>query len=196
MTFCSRCRCGFQFCYVCRARWRSCDCDAFNETLLNNNAGDLINPAWPGIPMAPPLLPVDRNNANRLHDLPRVNLLDIHPALRAHSMAENQIRMIPIQEMDEEMAQIEEEIRQIRQRRAAIIHRTHEAINRQRQEQAQEIRQPESNVPANHDCRVHEWRFVPGPHRCQVCTRSVRLWIFRCQRCQMRACRQCRDRHP
>ncbi|MCJ1429816.1 hypothetical protein MMC29_007731 [Sticta canariensis] len=42
ITFLCRCRCGFEFCYLCGTHWRQCKCPLFPEA-----ADLLINPVFP-----------------------------------------------------------------------------------------------------------------------------------------------------
>jgi hypothetical protein len=35
----SRCRCRYEFCYVCSARWKQCECPHWDEARLQERAG-------------------------------------------------------------------------------------------------------------------------------------------------------------
>ncbi|KAI0361832.1 hypothetical protein OH77DRAFT_1418090 [Trametes cingulata] len=42
----------------------------------------------------------------------------------------------------------------------------------------------------DHDC-AHRWRYVAGASNCDSCGHYLRVFIYHCQRCQVRACARC-----
>jgi len=54
---CNRCRCRFEFCYLCLAKWRTCKCELWDERNLVERPAPAVAAAA-GVPVQPP-------NANR-----------------------------------------------------------------------------------------------------------------------------------
>ncbi|KAI6006745.1 hypothetical protein EDC04DRAFT_974763 [Pisolithus marmoratus] len=52
------------------------------------------------------------------------------------------------------------------------------------------IHEMAERVPVDHDCQ-HNWEYRHGAERCENCHR-VSLYLFRCLRCEMLVCNQCR----
>lgn len=48
------------------------------------------------------------------------------------------------------------------------------------------------NLLENHECDHARWRWVRGPHECEVCNEETRHYIFECRQCALEVCWACR----
>lgn len=37
------CRCGYEFCYLCTSKWKSCECDNFTEEHLLERVNEIVD---------------------------------------------------------------------------------------------------------------------------------------------------------
>ncbi|KAF9218235.1 hypothetical protein BS17DRAFT_721976, partial [Gyrodon lividus] len=108
------CRCSTQFCYLCAARWRTCDCRQWDEQHLINDA--------------------ERRVLN-------------------------------------EFGAYDAELR-------PNIH-------------AERVRDRVERLRYNHECLNHRWKFRHGAGDCEECGHFLPVFLMRCTRCQILACRRC-----
>ncbi|OSD06030.1 hypothetical protein PYCCODRAFT_1070477 [Trametes coccinea BRFM310] len=54
----------------------------------------------------------------------------------------------------------------------------------------QQVAREAERLRHDHDC-AHRWRYVSDPGRCDSCGHHLRVFLYHCQQCQMRACARC-----
>ncbi|KAF4992137.1 hypothetical protein FDECE_13808 [Fusarium decemcellulare] len=73
-----------------------------------------------------------------------------------------------------------------------LVRRANAIVDRAGQidERARQIRveQERHNLMENHECTHQNWRWRPGPHRCEECRDVLRQFIYECRQCHIMAC--------
>jgi len=212
------CRCGAQFCYICGARWKTCQCAQWDEPRLMHRAAQIVDrnpnrrlfePAR--VPHAQPrsrrLSAVSRTAvvaAARGEAAPSVNLFE--PATPAESAWQSDFsdrseweEDWPVDDIETEPAPLVDAVQPAPANMPvpltpapvtpAHLVRATDAAQRQRE---QRIAEAIEHLRENHECSHNKWRWVRGRHQCEECLHVLREYIFECKQCSLQACNRCR----
>ncbi|TFK86413.1 hypothetical protein K466DRAFT_550427 [Polyporus arcularius HHB13444] len=254
------CRCRTEFCYLCRARWKTCPCPQWDEQRLlvaaQARADAQIRfgaaqpqvrvhrePAAPAAPRAPvpvraPPLPAAparvapvpaAPQAPARRDLMTAELPGVHPPARASQAATRvpdaagtiarthtiRLRQAPAVSASSSAtgstlasrtrpAAVPSASSSSSNWRSSVVRpsgssRTTAATREQtevepskKRERQDLVQQWVERLRVNHDCNHDAWKYRRGEGSCEVCHDHLRLYLFRCNGCELMACRRCR----
>ncbi|ETS77786.1 hypothetical protein PFICI_09848 [Pestalotiopsis fici W106-1] len=153
------CRCGFQFCYVCGAQWKTCHCDQWDERRLYERANeiDARDRGHDDIVPEGPVLP--RQEADDNLPAPIEDDAQEHPAEpNAHEPAILDTSQAP-SVVGEVMTTYENFVPQLNP-----SNNGNTARHRDRQQRLESLMQ---RLRYNHECSHDRWSNRPGPRRLQ-----------------------------
>ncbi|KAI0119270.1 hypothetical protein F4814DRAFT_234338 [Daldinia grandis] len=194
------CRCGFGFCYVCGGRWKTCQCDHWDEHRLYaraaqidargqvEDAPDEVRPRGPPIPLR--LHPNGHQPAQ--HQV--ANHQQAEPQALVHErQQQDMLREIEEESEDESEGEIEEEAEVVAQ---PVVQQAREQPAFQFPAlgflQQTRIRQLMEDLRHNHECQHSRWFSKRGPRKCEECGHVMPIFIYECRQCHTMACRHCR----
>ncbi|KAI6142589.1 hypothetical protein BKA82DRAFT_742921 [Pisolithus tinctorius] len=184
------CRCRTEFCYLCEARWKTCNCPQWDGRQLLAVAqqrvdaqlgggqyfhpflrglGPLPGPAW-FEPRKPPIFPVV--------------LLRTQPVPAVQPQAPAVRPAVPLVAPDRS---VRDSKRQTGHRRTTDTGPMNIDAIRQRM-----IREMAARLQVDHDCQHLNWEYRSGRGRCQICHHALSLYLYRCAGCEMLVCNRCR----
>ncbi|RYP15283.1 hypothetical protein DL765_005807 [Monosporascus sp. GIB2] len=188
------CRCGFQFCYVCGSRWKTCECEQWDERRLLERA-EQIDARDHGRDR-------DRDDEDAAAAAPREEV--VMPA--EPTVARRQEAVMPAEPMAArgQGAVMPAEPTVVR-REEVVVPAEPTAVRREvarlvqegpgRQYEAEREARLETlmqHLVANHQCEHELWRGRRGPRACEECGDEMPLFIYECRQCHIMACRRCR----
>ncbi|KAI1478009.1 hypothetical protein F4774DRAFT_387462 [Daldinia eschscholtzii] len=202
------CRCGFGFCYVCGGRWKTCQCEHWDEHRLYARAAQIDARAQEdeGPAEVIPLRP--HPNVQQPAQQPAQRA--IANQQQAPAQALQQGRRLPAitypleDESDDEseiesQGEIEEEVEEVVEAEVAVppvVQQTRtqpafqfpelDAFRRARLQQLME------DLRVNHECQHDRWFSKRGPRECEECGDVMPIFIYECRQCHIMACRRCR----
>ncbi|RYP70109.1 hypothetical protein DL769_005086 [Monosporascus sp. CRB-8-3] len=162
------CRCGFQFCYICGARWKTCQCEHWDEHRLLERAEQIDARDRDR----------DRNDEDAAAAAPQEV---VRPAEAAAAPGGEIVR--PTWRQREALLQGEREAARLREEREAA---------RLQEEREARLEALMRDLIANHECEHELWRGRRGPRACEECGDEMPLFIYECRQCHIMACRRCR----
>ncbi|RPD65691.1 hypothetical protein L226DRAFT_235378 [Lentinus tigrinus ALCF2SS1-7] len=230
------CRCRTEFCYLCRALWKTCACAQWDERRLLAAAEARAEaqirfggpqrapvhppreppaPAAPAAPIArPPVVeerlqglrrdvlaaqpPLPRPNAASTITRTHTTRPQAPPAGASSSRAaprplpSSSTRPATVSQSQSTTAadpySIVEALRAITEDTQTRL-RPQAANKRDREELVQHWME---RLRVDHDCNHGAWTYRRGAGKCEVCHDRLPLYLFRCNGCEMMACRRCR----
>lgn len=203
------CLCKTEFCYLCRARWKTCACPQWDERRLYAAAEARVDGQRPDVrrvpaPRAaavatnPVRAPVQEERRVRQVDPPRPAVAaPRRPANANANTGENRLSQANLRLLEARTAQ-ESRDRVERERvLAAETARRVEAEQRRVQlvreaERARLVREAMEDLRENHECAHTKWKYRRGGGKCQTCFHNLPNYLFRCTGCQILACNRCR----
>ncbi|RYP17646.1 hypothetical protein DL767_009972 [Monosporascus sp. MG133] len=176
------CRCGFQFCYVCGSRWKTCQCDHWDEHRLLERAQQ-----------------IDARDRDRDRD-------DGGAAAAAAAAAPGEEEEVLPAEAPAAPREVVLPVRGAAAPREVVLPAEATAAPREevvlpvetaaRQQQEEELdarlERLMQHLVANHECEHELWRGRRGPRACEECGDEMPLFIYECRQCHIMACRRCR----
>ncbi|CAN8097457.1 unnamed protein product [Discula destructiva] len=166
------CRCNAQFCYVCAAPWKTCDCEQWHEERLLERANVLVDRERAQVPAAVPApVPAPIHAEEEEYDgwgyavgpRPRVASVQFHYGVADFDLDSD--------EDEEPEPQPAPEPDYARQRR---------------------LEQVRQQLLDDHDCEHVSWRRIGGPRNCEECGDRMPLWLNVCKQCSIMVCRRCK----
>ncbi|RYO75013.1 hypothetical protein DL766_007819 [Monosporascus sp. MC13-8B] len=175
------CRCGFQFCYVCGSRWKTCQCEQWDERRLLERAEQIDAR--------------DRDRDRDDRDAAPAAAAPMEVVVPAEAAVAPREEAVP---PAEPTVVRREDV--VLPADAALAARVEEALL---QAEAAPRRQLEGargariemlmrDLVANHECEHELWRGRRGPRACEECGDEMPLFIYECRQCHIMACRRCR----
>ncbi|KAK4996026.1 hypothetical protein LTR66_004278 [Elasticomyces elasticus] len=199
----------WQRCYSCHRmvelntgcnhiRWKTCQCPQWHEDRLYARATaivdrgperrmfrppvDVMNPEFELEPVPPaPEIPSTLSGDGQPERVPRVGQLDETTAT-THIAVPEEADLLPARD---ELA-LSLPVLALRPARAGSMNAA-EIVARDLR-----IAHAIANLRENHECAHERWRFIRGPHVCEVCHNHLRQYIFECRQCNLYACNRCR----
>ncbi|RMZ13379.1 hypothetical protein D0862_02334 [Hortaea werneckii] len=210
------CRCGFQFCYVCGARWKTCDCPQAHEARLYARARQIVardptpnrrlyEPAR--VAHAQPITRHTSTTSSPGDDTAGVGVhtADTAPGAPAPTPSPNSPEIEETHQHTSDAEQpepIQPASPIFIATPTADLTTTHTLshIHRRLREPLQQhdglrqslIEEVFAHLQAHHDCDHDRWRWVEGRHQCEECLFTLPRYIFECRQCHLRACNRCR----
>ncbi|KAI8958631.1 hypothetical protein F5Y11DRAFT_359848 [Daldinia sp. FL1419] len=201
------CRCGFGFCYVCGARWKTCQCEHWDEHRLYARAAQIDARGQEDEVPAGELVLRPRANVQQLAQQPIVNRQQIQPPvqpqaqLRIQPRAQPQVvpqeRLLQVILADDSDEESEDEIED--QTAVAVQPIVQQAPTRPvfqfpdldyiRRTRVQQLME---DLRHNHECQHDRWFSKRGPRECEECGDVMPIFIYECRQCHIMACRRCR----
>ncbi|RYO73876.1 hypothetical protein DL764_011042 [Monosporascus ibericus] len=165
------CRCGFQFCYVCGSRWKTCQCEHWDEHRLLERAQQIDardrdrdredeDAAAAAAPREEAVLPVEAAAGQQHEEGLDARLERLMRPVEAAAAPREEV-VLPVE---------------------AAARQQHEA----------RIERLMRHLVANHECEHELWRGRRGPRACEECGDEMPLFIYECRQCHIMACRRCR----
>ncbi|KAI6107757.1 hypothetical protein EDD16DRAFT_1694885 [Pisolithus croceorrhizus] len=180
------CRCRTEFCYLCRARWKTCRCPQWDERRLIAAAEQRVDAQLGG-----------GGHHLRLRNVRRAELVDplqpVQPRAPSDPVVQPRAQLVQPRALHAVPA--------VRTPVAILLPDTngsttdpsststsnvgtHNDTTCQRM-----IRETAERLRIDHDCQ-HTWKYRHGEGRCENCHHTL-LYLFRCVRCEMLVCNRC-----
>ncbi|KAF8841101.1 hypothetical protein BDN67DRAFT_967583 [Paxillus ammoniavirescens] len=204
------CRCKTEFCYLCRARWKTCACPQWDErrllaaaeqrvdAQLGAGQGNHVVPVQevrhgraPAPPAPPPRRAPPPVHPNRvLPPTPVVNIPTRPTVMRQQAPAVPTPAPQPPQPQP-----------RVTRTPTAVISpasssgqacRNSVVDTRREAERQRMVRETMERLRVDHDCNHAHWRYRKGGGRCESCGHDLPNYLFRCRGCEMLACNRCR----
>ncbi|KAI1138651.1 hypothetical protein F5Y05DRAFT_413273 [Hypoxylon sp. FL0543] len=165
------CRCGHQFCYVCGAQWKSCECEHWEEARLVERA-----------------VQIDARD-HGVRDDPVVEEPVVEEPVVEEHVVEEPVVEEPVVE--------EHVVEEPRPMNALPVRRPSDGVAPQqtdfaRDEEQLRIQELMGDLQDNHECDHDHWISRKGHHACEECGDIMRYFIYECRQCHIMACRSCR----
>ncbi|KAI6104089.1 hypothetical protein F5141DRAFT_1007323, partial [Pisolithus sp. B1] len=205
------CRCRTEFCYLCRARWKTCRCPQWDERRLIavaeqrvdaqlgggghhrlpnvQRAGfvDPLQPVQPRLPNNPVVQPrAQLVQPRALHAVPAVRTPVATPAIRP--IVPPRTPVTPRQVLPTPPILLSGTTARTVDPSSTSTSNvgTQNDTTRQRM-----IREMAERLRVDHDCQ-HTWKYRHGGGSCENCHHALPLYLFRCFGCAMLVCNRCR----
>ncbi|RYP54640.1 hypothetical protein DL770_010955 [Monosporascus sp. CRB-9-2] len=189
------CRCGFEFCYVCGSRWKTCKCEHWDEHRLLERAqqidardrdrdrGGEGAAAAAAAPRQEVVRPVQAAARQQREE-------ELEPWLE-RLMRPGGAAAAP-REVVRPAAAPREVVRPAVAPREVV--RPAEPTARQQDEEEFDARLERlmEHLAAHHECEHALWQEQRGPRMCEECGDEMPIFIYECQQCHIMACRRCR----
>lgn len=172
------CRCRTEFCYLCKARWKTCGCPQWDGRQLFAVAQQRVDAQLGGGQHFHPFL----HGWGPPPDLPWFQLYPPPgvPLLRAQPAPANQPRVPPD-------GQVRNSKRRRGNRQTANAATVDIGTLRQRM-----IHEMAARLQVDHDCQHLNWEYRDGGGRCESCHHALPVYLYRCPGCEMLVCNRCR----
>ncbi|KAI1814869.1 hypothetical protein GGS20DRAFT_375068 [Poronia punctata] len=202
------CRCGFQFCYVCGARWKSCGCQHWDEHRLLERAihidgrdpvqderlhRDVVQLAPQPVNQPPrhggQLIPRPVNNPPHHDGGPGLDVR-LHDEMPVDNLPQADIRPNPEEQPHHEIVPLE--TRHPGRWSPWLDDMSSDEEELQEHERQTRLNMIMADLRANHECGHERWLGRRGPHECEECHDVLPRFIYECRQCHILACRRCR----
>ncbi|KAI1468567.1 uncharacterized protein F4812DRAFT_427308 [Daldinia caldariorum] len=193
------CRCGFQFCYVCGDRWKTCECVHWDEHRLYTRAV-VIDARDEGDERPAEVIPFrPHQNGQQAVQQPVQQPIANQQQAPAHFLQQGGrlpagAYRVVFESDDESEDEVEEEAEVAVQPVAeqapweppAFEFPELDIVRRARVQQLME------DLRHNHECQHDRWFSKRGPRGCEECGDVMPIFIYECRQCHIMACRRCR----
>ena len=185
------CLCKTEFCYLCRARWKTCACPQWDERRLYAAAEARVDGQRPDVRRAqapraaavapnPVRAPVQEERRVRQVDPPRP-AAPRRPANTNANTGENrlsQARLLEAQALTEEArARIDRRVQAVEMARQAEAEQRRVQLARET-ERARLVREAMEDLRENHECAHTKWKYRHGGGKCQTCFHNLPIYLF------------------
>ncbi|GAW23835.1 hypothetical protein ANO14919_134120 [Xylariales sp. No.14919] len=182
------CRCGFQFCYICGAQWKTCRCDHWEERRLYERAAQIdargqVGEEREAVPLGPHL------------GTPEEQQGEVEEQQEEDDQGERQSEPQDPDEDDQwqaESQELDEEEWRLEQQAPDPEEQLREFAEQQEHDRQERIRMIVQDLRVNHECSHERWASRSGPQECEECHDVMPVFIYECRRCHIIACRRCR----
>jgi hypothetical protein len=160
----ARCTCGYEFCYLCGVTWKNCDCRHWDEHRLREHAEEILDRGHDDDDDS------DDDEADHDHD---------------HDEDDNVEVANDVEVANNEDGEIDDERDVDPMRHRASLYQAW---------RARTVRRLMQELEENHECNhpEDEWERLSARRRCECCGDKKPRYVFRCGRCELRACGKCR----